>query len=170
MKLHLARIGWRFLKISGIVVGSLLLLMFVLPYLFPGFVSDKIRQWARGSISTEMNFSTARLSFFKHFPALTLTLYDFRLQGSAPFEKENLIDADEIALGVDLRSALSSKIRIDKIFLDGAFINIQVDTAGHANYNVYRSKPSSGPASPSDTASASLQIKKILIRKSTAGI
>ncbi len=166
MKSALSRIGLRILKISGIVVGSLLLLMFLLPYLFPGFVSDKIRQWAKGSIRSELNFSAARLSFFKHFPALTLTLYDFRLKGSEPFEKEALIEADEIALGVDLSTVVSSRIKIDKIFLTGAFINIQVDTGGHANYNVYRSEPAAASTSSADSSSASLQIKKILIEKS----
>jgi len=165
MKSALSRILLKILKISGITIAILLLVLFLFPYLFPGFVSDKIRGWAKGSIRSELNFSSARLSFFRHFPALTLTLYDFKLKGSAPFEKETLIEADEVALGVDLRS-IFSEIDIDKIFLTNAFINIQVDTAGHANYNVYASRQS-GAAHPSDsTSSASLKIQKILIEKS----
>ncbi len=108
------RILLRVLKITGISLGSLLLLLFLLPYVFPGFVSGKIRQWARHSVKAELHFSAARLSFFRHFPALTLTLYDVKLNGSAPFEKETLITADEIALGVDLRSNfLRGKYRQD---------------------------------------------------------
>ena len=79
MKPGLRRILFRILKITGIGIGSIVLLLFLLPYLFPGFVSSKIRQWARHSIRTELAFSSARLSFFRHFPALTLTLYDVRL-------------------------------------------------------------------------------------------
>lgn len=165
MKSTFSRVIVKVLKVTGIALGSILLLMFLLPYLFPGFVSGKIRQWAKGSIKTELNFSSARLSFFKHFPALTLTLYDFRLKGSAPFEKETLIEADEVALGVDLRSVFS-EVDIDKIFLTNAFINIQVDTAGHANYNVYASKKSNPSTNAADTGSASLKIQKILIEKS----
>ncbi|HLZ88599.1 MAG TPA: AsmA-like C-terminal region-containing protein, partial [Puia sp.] len=108
--------------------------------------------------------SAARLSFFRHFPALTLTLYDVKLNGSAPFAKERLIEADEIALGVDLRSVFS-EINIDKIFLTNAFINIQVDTAGHANYNIYAAKKSN-PSAPADSGSASLKIQKIIIERS----
>jgi AsmA protein len=134
----------KFLKITGIAIGSIILLMFLLPYLFPGFVSTRIRHWARTSIKTELNFSRARLSFFRHFPALTLTLHDVRLRGSRPFEKENLIEADEISLGVDIRSVFS-EVTINKIFLTNAFINIQADTAGQANYNIYASKPASNP-------------------------
>ena len=79
------KILFKALKISGITLGSLLLLMFLLPVLFPGFVSTKIKAWASHAIVGELNFSKARLSFFNHFPSLTLTLYDFSLKGSAPF-------------------------------------------------------------------------------------
>src|SRR5882724_3693365 len=165
MKSAFQHILIKFLKVSGIAIGSILILLFLLPYLFPGFISGKIKQWAKSSIKSELNFSAARLSFFKHFPALTLTLYDFRLKGSPPFASETLIEADEIALGVDLRSVFS-RIDIDKIFLTGAFINIQVDTAGNANYNIYGDGKGNKPADPSDSSSASLKIQKILIAKS----
>src|SRR6202000_1081860 len=132
MRSAFARIIFRVLKITGIAVGCLLAFLFLLPYLFPNFVSGKIRQWAGKSIKSELQFSSARLSFFRHFPALTLTLYDVKLKGSAPFEKETLVEADEIALGVDIRSVFS-EVRIDKIFLTNAFINVQVDSAGLAN-------------------------------------
>ena len=165
MKSSLSRTLLKFLKITGIALAAILALIFLLPYLFPDFVGAKIRQWAKTSIRSELNFSTARLSFFRHFPALTLTLHDFKLQGSAPFEKETLIEADEVALGVDLRSVFS-EVNIDKIFLTNAFINIQVDTAGNANYNIYVSKKDKSPSAVADSGSASLKIQKILIEKS----
>ncbi|MBN9385764.1 MAG: hypothetical protein J0H74_33725 [Chitinophagaceae bacterium] len=165
MKRPFPRLLLKTLKIAGITTGSIILLLFLLPYLFPGFVSTKIRQWARGSVRSELSFSSARLSFFKHFPALTLTLYDFKLKGSAPFEKDPLIEADEAALGVDLTSVFST-LKIDKIFLTHAFINIQVDSGGHANYNVYASKESKDSTHTADSSGASLKIKKIIIKDS----
>lgn len=165
MKRPFPRLILKTLKIAGIATGSIILLLFLLPYLFPGFVSTKIRQWAKGSVRSELSFSSARLSFFKHFPALTLTLYDFKLKGSAPFEKDPLIEADEAALGVDLTSVLST-LKIDKIFLTHAFINIQVDSGGHANYNVYASKESKDSTHTTDSSEASLKIKQIIIKDS----
>lgn len=164
MQSAVTRILLRVLKIAGITTGSLILILFLLPYLFPRFVSNKIRQWARHSIQSELHFKQARLSFFRHFPALTLTLYDVRLNGSAPFAKERLIEADEIALGVDLRSVFS-EVRINKLFLTNAFINIQVDTGGRANYNIYAS-PKSNASVPADSTGASLKIEKIIIEHS----
>ncbi|MFT3826223.1 MAG: AsmA family protein [Chitinophagaceae bacterium] len=158
----LIRIG----KITGITVGSILLLMFLLPYLFPGFVSSKIKQWAKNSVNSELNFSRARLSFFRHFPSLTLSLHDLTLKGSAPFEKDTLIHSDEIALGIDLSSLFSSTININKVFLTDAYINLQVNEQGVANYNVYKSKNTSAKTHDTDSGSASLKIEQILIEKS----
>jgi AsmA protein len=165
MKFRLKRMLLKALKISGFVIGGLLILMFLLPLLFPQTLTKKINGWANSSINGHIAFSATGLSFFKHFPALTLTLYDVNLQGSAPFEKDTLLAAKEISLGIDLTSLLKSKININKIYLDQAFINIQVDSAGRANYNVYKGKQKQ-PASPADTTEASLGIEQILVEKS----
>lgn len=160
------RITVKLLKLTGISFGIALLLMFLLPYIFPGFVSTKIKQWARSSINAELDFSKARLSFFRHFPALTLTLYDLSLKGSAPFEKETLVQSEEISLGVDLFSLFSSQTSVDKIFLTNANINILVDKDGHANYNIYQSKSNDTTNVSTDSSGVTLKIEKILIEKS----
>lgn len=165
MSFNLRKTIFKTLKITGITIAALLLLLFTLPYLFPKTVSDKIKQFARGSITSQLDFSETRLSFFKHFPSLTLTLYDLSLKGSAPFQNDTLVAAKEVSFGIDLTSVFKSKITIDKIFLEDAFINIQGDTAGHVNYNVYKSK-SSQPANAADTSSASLGIDEIIIKNS----
>ncbi len=105
------------------------------------------------------------MSFFKRFPTLTLTLYDLSLKGSAPFQNDTLIAAKEVSFGIDLSSVFQKKITINKIYLNQAFINIQADSAGHVNYNVYRSK-NANPTSAADTGSASLGINQILIESS----
>lgn len=165
MPLPLKKILVKTLKISAITVVSLLLLMFLLPYLFPEMVTQKIKQWAAGSVNSKLSFSSTRLSFFKKFPSLTLTLNDFVLNGSVPFQNDTLVSANEISLAIDLSSVFKSKINVNKIYLDHALINIQVDSAGKANYNVYKSSPPKQD-NKADTASASLGIEQILIDKS----
>lgn len=157
----LKKIILKTLKYLGITVGSLLALMFLLPMLFPRTVSNKIKSWANHSISGEMNFSKARLSFFKHFPSLTLTLYDFSLKGSAPFQKDTLAGAKELSMGVNLMSIFSKTLSIDKIYLSGGSIDILVDSAGHANYNVYKSSDKS--TAKTDTSETALNLQKIEI-------
>lgn len=161
MKSSLKRIFFKTLKITGILSGSILLLMFLLPYLFPDFVAKKIKSWANDAITTELDFSKARLSFFHHFPSLTLSLYDFTLKGSKPFEQDTLVAAHEIALGIDLSTIFSDKISINQIFVDEAKIHVSVNEKGEFNYNVYHADTT---AKHTDSSSASLKIENIEIK------
>jgi AsmA protein len=151
------------LKISGITLGSIIALLFLLPFLFPNFVSSKIKGWAAHAITGEMNFSKARLSFFTHFPSLTLSLYDFSLKGSAPFRDDTLVSAKEVALGVNLSSIFSKSININEIYLTRGTIHVLVNEKGQANYNVYQSDTTQAESPDSDTSGASLKISKIKI-------
>ncbi|MBW4891738.1 AsmA family protein [Mucilaginibacter sp. HMF5004] len=165
MNFPVKRILLKILKITGITLGSLLLLMFLLPVLFPKAITQKINVWANSNINGKIAFTGTGLSFFKHFPELTLTLDNVVLKGSAPFEVDTLVSANEISLGIDLSSVFKSKININKIYLSNAFINIETDKSGRGNYNIYK------PGAPqtnakADTGSASLGIEKILIEKS----
>ncbi len=155
------------LKISGISFVGLIALIFLLPELFPGFVSRKIKAFVNENIEGELNFGKARLSVIRHFPALTLTLYDFSLNGSEPFKSDTLLAGKELAFGVDLSSVFSEKLAINQFFLDDAYINIQVDSLGNANYNVVKSTAGS-LANETDTSGsgASLRIQKIIIKNS----
>lgn len=164
MSLSAKKIIFKSLKIVGITIVSIIVLLFALPWLFPQTVSNKIKQFANGSINGKLEFSKTSLSFFKHFPNLTLTLYDVDLNGSAPFQKDTLVAAKEVSFGIDLSTLFQSKLTINKIFLDNAFINIQSDSAGHVNYNVYKSKKEA--ANPADTTGASLGINQILVNNS----
>ncbi len=164
MKLTFKKLFTKVLKITGITAGSVLLLLFLLPYLFPGTIAQKIKELANSRINGELNFTDARLSFFKHFPALTLTLYNVELKGSAPFQKDTLLAAHELAFGIDLRSVFEKQISINQFFLTNAYINVEVDEAGQANYNVYKSD--TAKTSAADTANASLKIENIVIENS----
>jgi len=165
MKSPFVRFLLKSLKITSIVVGAILLLMFILPVLFPQTITNKIEQLANKSINGKVTFSGTDLSFFKRFPALTLTLNDFSLKGSAPFQNDTLIAAKEVSFALDLSSLLRTDVKISKIYLNQATINIEVDSTGHANYNVYKAQPAS-PKAKADTTSASLGIDEISIVKS----
>jgi AsmA protein len=153
------------LKISGITLAGLFILLFLLPFLFPKTFTKKVNHWANQRINGHMHFKDAGLSFFKHFPSLTLTLYDVKLRGSAPFDQDTLMAAKEVSLGIDLSSIFKNKININKIYLNQALINIQVDSAGRANYNIYKAGPQQTQA-VADTGGASLGIDQILVNDS----
>ncbi|MBL0356004.1 MAG: AsmA family protein [Chitinophagaceae bacterium] len=166
MKNSLKLIISKTLKITGISIGSMLLLLFLIPILFPGTVAEKVKNWTNESIDGEMNFSKVRLSFFEHFPSLTVSLFDFSLKGSTPFKKDTLVAARKISFGINIRSLLfDKKVNIDKIFLADAEIHVLVNEKGEANYNVY--KPvKKNTADLTDTAGTALRLERIRIKNS----
>lgn len=125
-------------KYIGISLAVVLALMFVTPLIFSDKIKEEIKKTANERLAGEMNYSDVNISFFKHFPSLTLTLNDFKLNGSAPFQKEHLINSKEVSFGINVYSLVFGKsIKIDEIYLSNAAINIKVNKEGLANYNVY---------------------------------
>lgn len=148
-------------KIFAITTGIILLLMFLLPILFPSKIELEIKKFANQKLNGELAFKEANLSFFNHFPSLTLSLEEFSLKGSSPFKKDTLVAANEIAFGINLKHLLfKGDVTIDKVFLSDAFVNIKVNEKGEANYNVYNSE---NKATTKDTAATKLRLDKIII-------
>lgn len=150
------------LKIVGITLAVLLLLMFLLPIIFPGKIKEQVELFANEKLEGDLSFGETHLSFFKHFPSLTVTLDDFLLKGSAPFQKDTLISANDVAFGINLKTLLfNSKISIDEIYLNEAFVNIKVDAKGNPNYNVYKGEPEDTTEEASET---SLKLARIQVK------
>lgn len=164
MKIPAKHILVKTLKYTGIGLGSIVVLLFLAPYFFPDSISNAIKDLAKKNVKGELEFSKARFSFFSHFPALTLNLHDFVLKGSEPFQKDTLISANQVSLGVDLSSIFGSTIKVNQIFVSKGFINIEVNAKGEANYNVYAAD-TAAPKNPKDPSAASLKIERIVIEK-----
>jgi len=135
----------KILKYTGITLVVLLGLMFITPLIFSDKIREQVKKTANEKLNGELNYSESNVSFFKHFPALTLTLTELKLNGSAPFQNEKFISADDVAFGINLGSLIFGKtIKIDQIFLSNSLINVKVNEKGEANYNVYKTEKESG--------------------------
>ena len=159
---RLKKILWTALKGAGATVAAVLLLLFLLPILFPGAIAEQIKTWTNESIEGELQFSKTRLSFFEHFPSLTLTLYDFSLTGSAPFAGDTLLAGEALSFGLNLASVFGETLEVNTFYIDDARINVQVDTLGQANYNVYKGSPDD--SSQPDSSNTRLKIAGIFFR------
>lgn len=154
----------KFFKILGISIASLIALLFIIPFLIPKTINQQITKTINQNIKGEASFSGTSLSFFTHFPSLTLGLNDFLLKGSAPFKNDTLIYAKQMALGINLFSLFSDQIKVDEFYLDHAKINILSDEQGQANYNVYESKDDGKKSN--ETSSTAIKIEGIYIKNS----
>ena len=148
-------------KYIGISLAIILALMFVTPLIFSDKIKEEIKKTANKKLAGEMNYSDVNVSFFKHFPSLTLTLNDFKLNGSAPFQKERLINAKEVSFGINVSSLIFGKsINIDEIYLYNSTINVKVNKDGLANYNVYIAEKE---VEKTDEESAAIKLDRIEI-------
>ena len=148
-------------KYIGISLAIILALMFVTPLIFSDKIKEEIKKTANKKLAGEMNYSDVNVSFFKHFPSLTLTLNDFKLNGSAPFQKERLINAKEVSFGINVSSLIFGKsINIDEIYLSNSTINVKVNKEGLANYNVYIAEKE---VEKTDEESAAIKLDRIEI-------
>ena len=153
-------------KYTGITFVVIIGLLFLTPIIFADKIKEQIKKTANEKLSAELNYSDVSVSFFHHFPSLTLTLNDLSLNGSAPYKNEKFITAKEVSFGINVASLVFSKeVKIDQIYLSDSFINVKVNPKGEANYNVYKSSNTSDPKDSTD-ADASLKLERIEILNS----
>lgn len=149
-------------KWIGISLASILFLMFIIPLLFPGTISKQVKIFANKHLAGELDYKKTHLTFFRHFPSLTVSVDEVLLKGSKPFQKDTLLAAKEVAAGINLKNLIfDSEVKIDEIYVTDAYANVFVNTKGEANYNVYVSKPSK---KPKDTTQTGASIKLDLIK------
>lgn len=152
---------FKILKYTGITLVSLLALMFIAPYVFADKINAEIKRVANTKLNAKLDYSESNISFFHHFPSLTVSLENFKLNGSAPFQNEKLVTAKEISFGINISSLVfGESLEIDKIYLSNADINVKVNKEGFANYNVYKSDKTKTEEKSGDN---SLKLEKIEI-------
>lgn len=152
-------------KYLGITLVVIIGLLFLTPIVFADKIKEQIKKTANEKLSAELNYSDVSVSFFHHFPSLTLTLNDLSLNGSAPYKSEKFITAKEISFGINVASLIFSKeVKIDQIYLSDSFINVKVNAKGEANYNVYKS--TSQASNPKDSSETALKLERIEILNS----
>lgn len=153
MKFDYKKTGIKILKITGITIASILLLLFLIPMLFPGTIAEQVKTLANKKLDGELDFKESNLSFFRHFPSLTVSLDDLVLKGSAPYKKDTLVSAKEIGFGINLKNLIfDGVVNIDEIFVSDGLINVKVNEKGQANYNVYISDEKKVATDSTETA------------------
>ena len=139
------------LKWVGILAVFILFLMFIIPVLFPGTISEQVKIFANKRLAGKLDYKQVHLTFFRHFPSLTVSVDDLILQGSKPFQQDTLLAAKEVAAGINLKNLIfDGQVKIDEIYVNDADANVYVNSKGQANYNVYVSDTSKATKDASD--------------------
>jgi hypothetical protein len=153
----------KFLKIIGLVLGVILFLMLVLPFLFKDKIAAEAEKALNENLDAKIVFDASKvsLSLFRNFPDFSLEVQDFGLINKAPFEGDTLLFAGRFHVVLDLFSVISgAQMKISDISLQNAKINLLVLPNGKSNYDIAKTSPDTAAPKPEGEPSKfSLSIK-----------
>ncbi|MDX1462833.1 MAG: AsmA-like C-terminal region-containing protein, partial [Marinirhabdus sp.] len=127
------------LKITGIILGILLLLLFFAPYLFKGTFEDLLRKNINKNLNAEVSWESMDLSLYRSFPKAAVVVHNFKVINKAPFEGDTLAMGEQVKLNMGITQLFKSSgdpIIIDGLDIENTTVNIQVDSLGRANYDL----------------------------------
>lgn len=159
----------KLLKIVGVGLLLIVGLLFTLPLLLEGKISEIIKNKVNQNINATLDFESASLSLLKSFPNAHLELQDLSLINNVPFEGDTLFAADAIALKMrisELFKSAEEPIGIKSLEVDGAYVLIQNDAEGNANYDIGKASSTPQDETASETNSFSLELDTYAITNS----
>ena len=147
-------------KITGISLGAIIALLFILPFLFKGKIVSAVKEAANNNLNAKVSFNDdVSLSLLRNFPNLSLGINNVKVVGVDSFAQDTLIDAKSIRLVLDLASVWKGEtVVIRKIAISDARAQIIFLKSGAANFDLAKPDTTAGTA-PQDTGVAPIAIK-----------
>jgi uncharacterized protein involved in outer membrane biogenesis len=126
------------IKIAGISLLSLLALLFLLPLLFKGKFLQLAKAEINKNINATVDFDDMSLSFFRHFPKLSVGLEGVRVMGAAPFREDTLLSARRVDLSLNIRSLFSNNLEVQGVYLQSPRVRALVNADGKPNWEIMK--------------------------------
>jgi uncharacterized protein involved in outer membrane biogenesis len=140
----------RILVAVGGVIVLLLVLLLVLPYLFRDRIAQQVKLAVNQNLNARVDWRDLGLSFFRHFPNLTLTLDDLTAVGVDRFQHDTLAAGRHFRVSVGLPSVISSvmgggPIVVRTVELDQPRLRLIALEDGTANWDITKKTPAAQP-------------------------
>lgn len=148
----------KFARIFLISLVVLIGLLFASTYFFRDKIVAMVKTEINNNINAKVDFKKVNISFFRHFPKVSIGLDELQVTGADYFAADTLLYAKRLDATVDIMSFFRGKnMNIYNIFLEKPRINAIVTKEGFANWDIV--KPDE---TKSTTASKpfNLQLKK----------
>ncbi|HSC39150.1 MAG TPA: AsmA family protein, partial [Chitinophagaceae bacterium] len=142
----------------------LLGVLFAAPFIFKGKIIKIAKEQINKNLNAAVDFKDLDISFFRHFPRVSVALTGLQVVGTDEFAKDTLISANSIDVAVNLMSVIGgSEYKIHSITVNEPRIHVIVTKDGKANYNI--TKPDTATAAPSaDSTSFKMNLEKYTIK------
>lgn len=138
------------LKITGIVIGVLLLILIVVPIALRGKIDQIVKKEAASMLDARLDFDRLGISLIRHFPHASLDLKGLTLVGTEPFAEDTLVSAGRISVVVNLMSLFGdSGFEVTRLVLSRPSVTALKLADGRVNWSIVKE---SGGETPADTA------------------
>ena len=131
------RLFKKILKITGFTLLFLIAVAFAAPYVFKGQILSLVKKEINKSINAKADFKDIDVSFFRHFPKVSVALKGLQITGAGEFEGDTLIAAKEIDASLNIMSVIKgSDYKIYAVAIDEPRIHAIVNKDGKANWDI----------------------------------
>ncbi len=129
----------KFLKIFFIVLLVLIGFLFATPYIFKGKIISLVKREVNKKLNAKVDFKDVDISFFRHFPKVSIGLDDLQVMGTEYFEADTLLSAKRLDATMDIMSFIrGSNMSVNNIYLVSPRINAIVNKDGLANWDIVK--------------------------------
>jgi hypothetical protein len=132
----------KILKTTGAVLLIIIALIWTAPYLFQGKINRLIKAQISKNFRARVSFSGSDISFFRHFPDVSIGLDHVLITCLGEFQDDTLMLAKQFDMSCDLKSLFSGdSIRVHSMIMNEPRFHLVANKQGHSNWNIIKSVP-----------------------------
>jgi uncharacterized protein involved in outer membrane biogenesis len=147
------------LKITGITLGVLLLLAFLIPIIFKKQITNLVKKEINKSINAKVDFSDVNLSLFRRFPKVSIQIEDLSVVGIDEFANDTLLYSKKLDGSANLFSVIKgSDIKVSGIFLESPRILAKITKEGKANWDIAKASTDTSSTPGTDTSASEFKM------------
>ncbi len=149
-----------FLWIAGIVL-IIVIQGFMLIYIYENEIKLAAVSKLNEQLNTPIKVGKIELSYFKHFPFLSLRFPNVQIYDSNLDHTDILLSADEISMFFNIWDIYQGKYEVKKLYLENAYWSSVIDKNGNSNFNILKSSSTKEPSK------FNLNIQEIIVKNAS---
>ena len=127
----------KLIKFTVITLSVFTLGAFLIPVLFKDKIVQLVKVEINKNVEAKVDFKALHLSFFRHFPKLSIALEDVSIIGLNDFKDDTLLSAPTVEASVNVMSLIKADdIKVYGVFLKSPRIHALVHKNGKANWEI----------------------------------
>lgn len=156
----------KLLRITGISIGILLLLALLIPVVFRKQIQSLVRKEINRQLNARVDFRNVKLSLFRHFPRITISVNDLTIVGRDFYEGDTLLSVPSLDITAGLFSVIRGKdIKVNGVYASRPVIRLRVSRDGQANWDILKPSGANEPGTDTTASSFHIQLKKYRLRQ-----